>query len=234
MAKLPCGVWAAAHRAVLLAAFDAEPSSAPAANARSDIEPKPVGGPEQQRTELSTPSPIEPGASAAAPPARSHASAEPVAERRHPLRFVWQMDADGRFVVGSDEFIELTGPQTTAAFGRLWGEIADELKLDPEQQVARAVATRETWSGITVSWPVDDGDERLPVELSGLPVFDRERHFRGYRGFGVCRDIARINQLAHARRERPIGFIARPEPPAETGQRRSGAAGIRCPRRHRN
>ena len=67
-----------------------------------------------------------------------------------------------------------------------------------------------------MSWPVDEGDERLPVELSGLPVFDRERHFRGYRGFGVCRDIARINQLAHERRERPIGFIARPEPPAET------------------
>ena len=132
------------------------------------------------------------------------------------MRFVWQMDADGRFVVGSDEFIELTGPQTTAAFGRLWGEIADELKLDPEQQVSRAIATRETWSGITVSWPVDDGDEQLPVELSGLPVFDRERHFRGYRGFGVCRDIARINQLAHARRERPIGFIARPEPAVET------------------
>ena len=45
-------------------------------------------------------------------------------------------------------------------------------------------------------------------------MFDRERHFRGYRGFGVCRDIARINELAHARRERPIGFMARPEPPA--------------------
>ena len=208
--RLGSGAWV-----VLLAVFDAEPTSA--ANSRSDIEPKPVAAPEQQRVELPTPSPpITPGASAAVPPARSHAPAEPVAERRHPLRFVWQMDADGRFVVGSDEFIELTGPQTTAAFGRLWGEIADELKLDPEQQVARAVATRETWSGITVFWPVDDGDERLPVELSGLPVFDRERHFRGYRGFGVCRDIARINQLAHARRERPIGFIARPEPPAET------------------
>ena len=214
--RLGIGAWA-----VLLATFDAEPSSAPAANSRSDIEPEPVAEPEQPRIEVPTPSPpIEPTASAAVPPAaqpaRSPAPAEPVAERRHPLRFVWQMDADGRFVVGSDEFIELTGPQTTAAFGRLWSEIADELKLDPEQQVARAVATRETWSGVTVSWPADDGDEQLPVELSGLPVFDRERHFRGYRGFGVCRDIARINQLAHARRERPIGFIARPEPPAET------------------
>ena len=133
------------------------------------------------------------------------------------MRFVWQMDAEGRFVVGSDEFMELIGPRTTAAFGRLWSEIAAELKLDPENQVARAVATRETWSGIVISWPVDEGSERLPVELSGLPVFDRERNFRGYRGFGVCRDIARINQLARARRERPIGFMAQPEAPPADG-----------------
>ena len=114
------------------------------------------------------------------------------------MRFVWHMDADGRFGVGSDEFIELVGPHTMAAFGRLWSEIAAELKLDPNNQVARAVASRETWSGIVVSWPVDDSSERLPIELSGLPVFDRDRSFRGYRGFGVCRDIDRINQLARS------------------------------------
>jgi signal transduction histidine kinase len=139
---------------------------------------------------------------------------EPVTERRHPLRFVWQMDPAGRFAVGSDEFIEVMGPRTTAAFGRLWSEIAAELNLDPQNQVARAVATRETWSSITLSWPVDEGGDRLPVELSGLPVFDRERSFRGYRGFGVCRDVARINALARARRERPIGFMAAPQPHA--------------------
>ena len=117
------------------------------------------------------------------------------------------MDADGHFVVGSDEFVELIGPRTTAAFGRLWSEIAADLQLDPENQIARAVATHETWSGIIISWPVEEGAERLPVELSGLPVFDRDRTFRGYRGFGVCRDVTRINQLVHVRRERPIGFI---------------------------
>ena len=214
--------------AVLLATFGDELSSVSAVESASPrVEPAPTSEPELglMRTQPPVlPPAAEPKASAATPseselksesnPVRSPPPAEPVVERRHPLRFVWQMDADGRFVVGSDEFIELTGPQTTAAFGRLWSEIAAELKLDPDQQVARAVATRETWSGITVSWPVDDGDTRLPVELSGLPVFDRERHFRGYRGFGVCRDIARINELAHARRERPIGFMARPEPPA--------------------
>ncbi len=136
---------------------------------------------------------------------------EPSTERRHPLRFVWHMDAEGRFGVGSDEFIELVGPRTTAAVDRLWSAIADELKLDPNNQVARAVATHETWSGIVISWPVDDSDERLPIELSGLPVFDRDRNFRGYRGFGVCRDIERINRLARARRERVMGFMPVPE-----------------------
>ena len=139
------------------------------------------------------------------------APAEPIVERRHPLRFVWQMDADGRFVVGSDEFIALVGPKTTAAFGRTWSEIAAELKLDPDNQIARAVSSHETWSGIVIPWPVDETSDRLPVELSGLPVFDRDRSFRGYRGFGVCRDLARINQLARARRERPLGFMPAPE-----------------------
>lgn len=153
----------------------------------------------------------------ALPPAQAPATEVAASERRHPLRFVWQMDADGRFAIGSDEFIELMGPRTTAAFGRLWSEIAAELNLDPENQVARAVATHETWSSITLLWPVDESRERLAVELSGLPVFDRNRNFRGYRGFGVLRDIARTNQLARARRERPMGFGEQPEAPNERG-----------------
>jgi len=162
------------------------------------------------------PAPPEAAAAPITPPPPQTASpAESIVERRHPLRFVWQMDADGRFVVGSDEFIELVGPKTTAAFGRTWNEIAAELKLDPDNQIARAVSSHETWSGIVIPWPVDETSDRLPVELSGLPVFDRDRSFRGYRGFGVCRDIARINQLARARRERPIGFM--PAPDADDG-----------------
>jgi PAS domain S-box-containing protein len=197
----------------LAVTFGAEPMGAHMAQgAAAKIEPTISSAGPAAPIEPSPRSSDEPVASDGGPPtAQPTVSAEherPVAERRHPLRFVWQMDADGRFVVGSDEFIELVGPRTTAAFGRLWSEIAAELKLDPEDQVVRAVATRETWSGIIVSWPVDEDGERLPVELSGLPVFDRDRDFRGYRGFGVCRDIARINQLVRARRERPTELIA--------------------------
>jgi signal transduction histidine kinase len=136
---------------------------------------------------------------------------EPFIERRHPLRFVWQMDADGRFTVGSDEFGELIGPHIMSAFSRKWSDVAAELNLDQDKQVARAIATHETWSGITIPWPVDGATERILVELSGLPVFDRDRSFRGYRGFGVCRDVGRINQLLRVRREQPSGSLPTPE-----------------------
>src|SRR5262249_49346794 len=101
--------------------------------------------------------------------------AVPVAprERRYPLRFVWKMDEDGRFTLDNDEFIALVGARAAAAIGRPWPEMAAELGLDPEGQVARAVATRDTWSGLSVSWPLDAGAERLVVGLSGLPMFGR-------------------------------------------------------------
>lgn len=143
----------------------------------------------------------------AAAPAKAAVEAAP--ERRHPLRFVWDMDADGRFTIASDEFVQLIGARA-ALLGRRWREIAAELKLDPQDQVAGAVASRETWSGITVSWPISapqgsdrHSELRLPIELSGLPVFDRDRSFRGYRGFGVCRDLAQIRGLARPPQSEP-------------------------------
>jgi PAS domain S-box-containing protein len=128
-------------------------------------------------------------------------------ERRHPLRFAWQMDAAGRFSLGSDEFTRLIGVQTVAGLGRPWSEIAENFGLDPEGRMLEAVATRNTWSGITLYWPVDGGG-RLPVELSGLPMFDADRNFAGYRGFGVCRDLDSLNHLAELRRLEPFGDLA--------------------------
>src|SRR5262245_31742215 len=101
-----------------------------------------------------------------------------------PLRFVWQMDADARLTI-SDEFTALAGAPTVTCLGQPWPEIAAALGVDREGQLARAIASQETFSGVVVAWPV--GNHRLTVELSGLPVFDRDRAFRGYRGFGLCR-----------------------------------------------
>lgn len=124
---------------------------------------------------------------------------EPPAPRQHPLRFLWQMDEEGRFVLGSDEFIRLMGTHTAAGFGRPWREIAEEFSLDPEGRVAKALESQDTWAGITVNWPADGG-EHIPVELAGLPVYDSNRNFAGFRGFGVCRDLDALNRLEALRR----------------------------------
>src|SRR6202008_2044968 len=118
-----------------------------------------------------------------------------IGSQRRPLRFVWQMDPDGSFTVGSEEFAAAMGARTMALVGRPWNDTARELALDPDRRVEQAIGSRDTWSGIIVQWPVDELLERVPVELSGLPVFDRDRQFRGYRGFGVCRDVARLEAL---------------------------------------
>lgn len=159
-----------------------------------------------------------------AAPITSGMAEPPPAPRQHPLRFLWQMDADGRFVLGSDEFIGLIGARTAAGFGRPWREIAEEFSLDPDGRVAAALASHDTWAGITVNWPADGG-ERIPVELAGLPVYDGERNFAGFRGFGVCRDLDGLNRLEALRRyellvdppapHEPAAEIAEPEPEAE-------------------
>ncbi len=83
------------------------------------------------------------------------------------------------------------GARTADVLGQPWSEIAAALSLDPEGHVAHAIASRDTWSGVTVAWPSDVTGAGGDVELSGLPIFDRDRNFLGYRGFGVCRDVAR-------------------------------------------
>ncbi|MGO3930124.1 PAS domain-containing protein [Rhodopseudomonas pseudopalustris] len=177
---------------------DAAPHPAPLTEAEPTAEHHPLDVPSQDETELAEPAMIlavEPE------PSGELAAYEPLPSRRHPLRFVWQLDSDSRFTVRSDEFIRLAGPRTIAHFGQPWTEIRAALDLDPDDSFAQAIATRHTWSGITLQWPADGASRRLPVEMSGLPVQDRDGNFTGYRGFGVCRDLDGLDQLA-ARRQR--------------------------------
>jgi signal transduction histidine kinase len=143
-------------------------------------------------TETPTPPPIAPQ-TLDVPPGFG-----PPQPRRHPLRFTWQMDSEGRFSISRDEFTDLIGVHTDAASGRKWSEIAEAFALDPDGRVADAVATHGTWSGITLQWPVDGGGS-MPVELSGLPIYDHTGNFTGYRGFGACRDLDELARLDASR-----------------------------------
>lgn len=199
---------------LLLVEFKQQEQTSAATDAREDTvettEPQPVVDPV---VDLAPPPAPEPPAPAIEqqpePPKPIEQPQVTTIERRQPMRFVWQLDAENRFTLGTPEFTSLLGQRASSVFGRTWHDIAMALGLDPENQVAHAFASRDTWSGITVGFPVDDSNERLQAELSGLPVFDRDRNFKGYRGFGVCRDVVRIAEL-QARRAKQQ---AEPTPP---------------------
>mgnify|MGYP003393459350 CR=1 FL=1 len=128
--------------------------------------------------------------------------------KRAPSRFVWQLDADEKFTSVSPDLAEAVGAATTAKLGEDWRTLAARAGLSNTDALFAAVKRRDTWSGVAVLWPVADTETARPVDLAALPVFDRERNFLGYRGFGVFRDA--------------IPFIAKTKPsPAEIGDPKS-------------
>ena len=124
---------------------------------------------------------------------------------------MWQIDRDGRFTLGADEFIRLIGPRTAAGFGRPWREIAADVRPRSRRPREQALATRADLERHRAGLA---GRRRrpLPVELSGLPVFDAARNFLGYRGFGVCRDLDGLARLARRARHESVGDAAAPQP----------------------
>ncbi|MBB2752825.1 UNVERIFIED_ORG: PAS domain S-box-containing protein [Rhizobium aethiopicum] len=102
-------------------------------------------------------------------------------------RFVWKIDAEGRFNEVSHEFAEAVGPHASEIIGSAFGDVAALFNLDPEGKLAEALARRDTWSGKTILWPVEGTSLVVPVDLAALPTYTRNRDFDGFRGFGVVR-----------------------------------------------
>ncbi|EJC74150.1 PAS domain S-box [Rhizobium leguminosarum bv. trifolii WSM2012] len=102
-------------------------------------------------------------------------------------RFVWKIDAEGRFNEVSHEFAEAVGPHASDIIGSAFSDIAALFNLDPGGKLAEALARRDTWSGKTILWPVEGTSLVVPVDLAALPTYTRNRDFDGFRGFGVVR-----------------------------------------------
>ena len=99
------------------------------------------------------------------------------------LRFVFETDAGGRLVFLSPDLAAAVGRSAREAAGRPWSEVARTHGLDPEGAIERALGGTAGWSDLPACWPMPDG-RSLPLSLSALPMFDRERKVAGFRGFG--------------------------------------------------
>lgn len=102
-------------------------------------------------------------------------------------RFVWKIDAEGRFSEVSREFAEAVGPNAAKVTGKAFADVAARFNLDLDGKIAELLARRDTWSGRTIYWPVEKTSLMVPVDLAALPTYTRSRDFDGFRGFGVVR-----------------------------------------------
>ncbi|WP_113554023.1 ATP-binding protein [Hyphomicrobiales bacterium] len=103
------------------------------------------------------------------------------------VRFVWKIDAEGRFSEISEEFATAVGPRAADVIGATFNHVAARYGLDPDQKIGALLQRRDTWSGKTIFWPVQGTSLKVPVDLAALPTYSRSREFDGFRGFGIVR-----------------------------------------------
>ncbi|WP_019998313.1 ATP-binding protein [Aureimonas ureilytica] len=109
-----------------------------------------------------------------------------------PVRFVWQIDEEGRFSSLSPDFAATVGPHSADVVGRAFTDVAQVYGFDETGEVARLLERRDTWSGRSILWPIEGTDRKAPVDLAALPVYSRDRRFEGFRGFGVVRPAEHV------------------------------------------
>ncbi|HTJ01490.1 MAG TPA: ATP-binding protein, partial [Methylovirgula sp.] len=109
-------------------------------------------------------------------------------------RFLWRTDADDRITEITPPLAEIVGSAAADILGRDFGDVAKFLEHEPDGPLGRAIAKRETFSGIEVLWPITAAAAAVPVSLGALPAYLADHRFDGYRGFGVIR----LDRLAAA------------------------------------
>jgi PAS domain S-box-containing protein len=135
------------------------------------------------------------------------------------IRFVWHSDADDRLNYLSRELATVVGTSDDSLIGQALTDLADRLRLDQTGAFSEALARRDSFRGVELSWPVEGLDIRIPVRMGALPHFDSTRTFAGFRGFGVL-DVGQIRAGLEQ-------LVARSETAASSG--RAEPAGVQLP-----
>ena len=127
-------------------------------------------------------------------------------------RFLWKTDAQGRFVDVTHVLADVVGETGADILGRSVEEAAEALSLN--SAFAQAVASRRSWSGVEVAWPLEESGARVPATLGALPMMDADRRFVGFQGYGVLHLDRALAADAPAE-EAPLALAPREEPQTE-------------------
>ncbi len=128
-----------------------------------------------------SPGEAEPPALAVAEPAAGEAPRIEIPSAR---RFLWSLDADDHFGP-ADRALEETVGSHAPETGESLAALSARTGLDPTGDLAKAIAARRTFSALRLGWPEPGRASARIALISGTPIFDRERLFAGFRGFGL-------------------------------------------------
>jgi PAS domain S-box-containing protein len=98
-------------------------------------------------------------------------------------RFLWTLDKEGRFGVVHPVLVGAVGANA-ARRGESVEALFRRAGLDGDEFI-RVLGEQQSFSGVTVEWPLPGVARRRLIALSAAPMFGRHREFLGYRGFGV-------------------------------------------------
>ena len=138
------------------------------------------------------------------------------------IRFLWQTDAAGRLTSLTGPFCEVLGCSTGALIGFDFVALAGACGPQGAAALRQAFATRQSWSGLDLLWPIAKAHAAAPITLGALPALDGQGGFQGFRGFGVIH-IQRLEPSLHdwtppapPRKPDPApGLVQPPEPVRE-------------------
>jgi PAS domain S-box-containing protein len=99
------------------------------------------------------------------------------------VRFLWQSDADLVCTLVTSPLGDIVGAPNADLVGRDLARVAAQ--IDPSGALAKALATKATWSGLDVDWPITDAPAAVSIGLGAIPIQDQDKAFQGYRGYGV-------------------------------------------------
>lgn len=103
------------------------------------------------------------------------------------LRFVWETDGDGVLTYVSRDFVSAVGAGAMPIDDETFAAFARRINMTGHEELAQALSRRHAWSDLHLGWPLDDGPQRLDVDLSAAPAENG-----GFRGFGTGRGLSEV------------------------------------------
>ena len=163
---------------------------------------------------------LAPAAAFAPPPVEAPVPALPAwinepSDARKTLRFVFALDPDGIVERVTPPLADAVGAARADIVGHSLAGIVDAFDEPAAEEIRSAILGGQTWSGISVRWPVAGTNLAVPIDLSALPLISGEQGLTGYSGFGRCH-LGRAETLLAKPDEAEAGeTLADPPEPVE-------------------